>query len=49
MVKYIVIIMVILSLGACETNYGTINTGLADGNFDGSMYELFSSPSLRLG
>ena len=43
MVKYIVIIMVILSLGACETNYGTINTGLADGNFDGSMYEYFQA------
>ena len=41
MVKYIVIIMVMFSLGACETDYGTINTGLAEGKFDGSMYEYF--------
>ena len=39
--KYIFIIMVALSLGACETNYGTINTGLANGVFDGNMYEYF--------
>lgn len=43
MVKYIVIIMVVLSLGACETNYGTINTGLANGKFDGNMYEYFKA------
>ena len=43
MVKYIAIIVVMLSLGACETNYGTINTGLANGKFDGSMYEYFQA------
>lgn len=43
MMKYIFIIMVALSLGACETNYGTINTGLANGEFDGNMYEYFQA------
>lgn len=43
MIKYIIIIMVLFALGACETNYGTINTGLAKGKFDGNMYEYFQA------
>ena len=39
MIKYIVIVVVLFTFGSCETNYGTINTGLANGKFDGSMYE----------
>lgn len=49
MIKYIVIVVVLFTFGSCETNYGTINTGLANGKFDGSMYEYFSGKSLRLG
>ena len=43
MIKYIVIVVVLFTFGSCETNYGTINTGLANGKFDGSMYEYFQA------
>ena len=43
MIKYVIIIMVLFALGSCETNYGTINTGLADGKFNGNMYEYFQA------
>ena len=43
MIKYIVIVVVLFTFGSCETNYGTINTGLANGKFYGSMYEYFQA------
>ena len=43
MIKNIVIVVVLFTFGSCETNYGTINTGLANGKFDGSMYEYFQA------
>lgn len=43
MIKYVIIIIVLFTLGSCETNYGIINTGLANGKFDGSMYEYFQA------
>ena len=39
--KNIGIILVLLSLFSCETKYNYIDSGLANGRFDGTMYDLF--------
>lgn len=43
MIKYVVIIMVLFALGSCETNFGTINTGVIERKFEGNMYEYFQA------
>ena len=39
------IILVLLSLFSCETKYNYIDSGLANGRFDGTMYDYLHSNS----
>ena len=43
--KNIGIILVLLSLFSCETKYNYIDSGLANGRFDGTMYDYLHSNS----
>ena len=43
--KNIGIILVLLSLLSCETKYNYIDSGLADGRFDGTIYDYLRSNS----
>lgn len=43
--RYIMSIIVILTFIGCETKYNIIDTGLANGNFKGNMYEFLKNDS----
>lgn len=43
--KYIIGIIIILTFIGCQTKYNIIDTGLANGKFDGNMYEYLKSDS----
>lgn len=43
--KYITSLIVILTFIGCQTKYNIIDTGLANGKFDGNMYEYLKSDS----
>ena len=45
MKKILLAISVALTIVSCTTDYNMNNTGLANGKFDGTMYDYFHSDS----
>ena len=45
MKKILLAISIVLTIVSCTTDYNMNNTGLANGKFDGTMYDYFHSDS----